>query len=318
MVFGFLNSLNLDESNDSHAENKTELLIMTIEIGQGRKDTIHVFEGDEPQDLARAFCSKHNLSPSIVLPLTQNIIANIEQVLTERSEIIQASQENKNLPLNEVQSVKNSKPPVFSNEKQQQKTPLGNYFSEPSKPSNKSSNYQEDLKTSNKENMGSAENWAGSRDAEAGGGTQLSGSKSQGSLKNSAYLRTRTPESNSRRPNAGKLPNDFQYLEEHMNRLFEQENQSNGNISWLTERPKLLPFFLDHQIIQRIMDKPLIGSKDGHMKYETFMMPSIYPNFCIALSLHSLLRSTKLVEILSRINISTRICQSMTDYIIRL
>ena len=233
----FSKTFKLDESNDSQekfADNKIELLIMTIEIGQGRKDTIHVFEGDDPQELARAFCTKHNLSTSIVIPLTQNIMANIEQVLSERNEAMRASNENKKSPLSEAQSTKNNMPPLpHSNEKKQQ-APIGNYFSEQSKSSSRASKYQEEVRNSNKENMGNNENWSGFKDGEYGGGeVQLnSGSKSQGSLRNSAYLRGRTPESTSRRQNAGKLPNEFQYLEEHMNRLFEQENYHNGNFRY--------------------------------------------------------------------------------------
>lgn len=65
-----------------------ELLIMTIEIGDGQKDTLRVFENDDPNDLAKEFCDKHGLNPNIVYPLAQNIYANMEQVLQERLEAL--------------------------------------------------------------------------------------------------------------------------------------------------------------------------------------------------------------------------------------
>lgn len=65
-----------------------ELLVMTIEIGNGQKDTIHVFENDDPNDLAYNFCEKHNLDSTIVFPLSQNIYTNMEQVINERVELL--------------------------------------------------------------------------------------------------------------------------------------------------------------------------------------------------------------------------------------
>jgi hypothetical protein len=65
-----------------------ELLIMTIEIGDGQKDTLRVFENDDPNELAKQFCEKHGLNPNIVYPLAQNIYANMEQVLQERLEAL--------------------------------------------------------------------------------------------------------------------------------------------------------------------------------------------------------------------------------------
>jgi len=63
-----------------------ELLIMTIEIGDGNRDTLRVFEDDDPYELARRFCELHQLNPQIVEPLAHNIYANIEKVLEERAQ----------------------------------------------------------------------------------------------------------------------------------------------------------------------------------------------------------------------------------------
>lgn len=63
-----------------------ELLIMTIEIGDGNRDTLRVFEDDDPYELAQRFCQIHQLNPQIVEPLAHNIYANIEKVLEERAQ----------------------------------------------------------------------------------------------------------------------------------------------------------------------------------------------------------------------------------------
>ena len=61
---------------------------MTIEIGNGQKDTIRVLENDDPNELAREFCNRHALNSSITFPLAQNIYSNMEQVINERAKMI--------------------------------------------------------------------------------------------------------------------------------------------------------------------------------------------------------------------------------------
>jgi hypothetical protein len=56
------------------------MLHMTVEIGDGRSDTIDVREGDEPRALADAFCRYHDLSVNVVEPLADHIKANIAQI----------------------------------------------------------------------------------------------------------------------------------------------------------------------------------------------------------------------------------------------
>jgi hypothetical protein len=77
-----------DNGKYSAEGEEKELLIMTIEIGDGQKDTLRVFENDDPNDLAKAFCDKHGLNPNIIYPLAQNIYSNMEQVLQERLEAL--------------------------------------------------------------------------------------------------------------------------------------------------------------------------------------------------------------------------------------
>ena len=90
------------DSNTSPQKDKyhrKELLVMTIEIGNGRQETIHIHENDDPANLAKEFCMLHGLSSSIVVPLAQNIHHNIEQVYKDREFQQQPTikEENENL-----------------------------------------------------------------------------------------------------------------------------------------------------------------------------------------------------------------------------
>jgi len=61
------------------------MLHMTVEIGDGRSDTIDVRDGDDPRALADAFCRMHDLSVNVVEPLSDHIKANIAQIKTPLS-----------------------------------------------------------------------------------------------------------------------------------------------------------------------------------------------------------------------------------------
>ena len=58
----------------------TELLVMTVEIGDGRQDTINIHEKDDCGLLARAFAQKHNLDSSLENNLAMLIKQNKEMV----------------------------------------------------------------------------------------------------------------------------------------------------------------------------------------------------------------------------------------------
>eukprot|EP00742_Colponemidia_sp_Colp-10_P009455 GILJ01010311.1.p1 GENE.GILJ01010311.1~~GILJ01010311.1.p1 ORF type:complete len:848 (-),score=134.53 GILJ01010311.1:87-2630(-) len=53
------------------------ILIMTVEIGDGKRDTIKVHAGDHPRVLAENFCHKHSLSADLLEPLTEHIRSNV-------------------------------------------------------------------------------------------------------------------------------------------------------------------------------------------------------------------------------------------------
>ena len=58
----------------------TELVVMTVEIGDGRKDVIRIHIGDDPDELAQVFAHKHGLDPHLQQNLALLIRQNKETV----------------------------------------------------------------------------------------------------------------------------------------------------------------------------------------------------------------------------------------------
>ena len=65
--------------NESYlGEDEMEVLIMDIEIGDGRHDEIRVKKGQLPSSVAHEFCKKHGLSYTIQAALAENIENNLK------------------------------------------------------------------------------------------------------------------------------------------------------------------------------------------------------------------------------------------------
>jgi hypothetical protein len=62
-----------------------EILVMTVNISETKKDKIIVHEFDKPELLAKDFIFKYNLNPSLVEPLTSEIIFNISDLCPVQS-----------------------------------------------------------------------------------------------------------------------------------------------------------------------------------------------------------------------------------------
>lgn len=61
------------------ADTRGELLLcMTIDLGEGKKDILNVYSYDDPKELARHFCIKHQLNLEAVDILTENILDNLK------------------------------------------------------------------------------------------------------------------------------------------------------------------------------------------------------------------------------------------------
>jgi hypothetical protein len=72
----FFSSLSADPMA-SDTEDGAVILITTVDIGDGMSDTITFRKGDLAEDVARDFCGKHGLPPSIVGPLATHIMDNL-------------------------------------------------------------------------------------------------------------------------------------------------------------------------------------------------------------------------------------------------
>ncbi|KXZ44639.1 hypothetical protein GPECTOR_64g133 [Gonium pectorale] len=60
------------------------LLVTTVDVGGGTSDRIEVRAGQNPEDVARAFCLRHNLPEGIVGPLAQHLEQNLRKAASRR------------------------------------------------------------------------------------------------------------------------------------------------------------------------------------------------------------------------------------------
>ncbi len=62
-----------------NTDSRPTLLVTTVDIGEGRQGRVEVRAGDNPIDVARAFCARHGLPEAIVLPLAQHLEDNLAE-----------------------------------------------------------------------------------------------------------------------------------------------------------------------------------------------------------------------------------------------
>ena len=55
------------------------VLVTTVDIGGGKSDKIEIRRGDDPADLARAFCERHGLPEGVLAPLTEHLLDNLRK-----------------------------------------------------------------------------------------------------------------------------------------------------------------------------------------------------------------------------------------------
>lgn len=67
-----------------------EILIMSVDLGDGRTGQITVHENDDPEYLAREFCVKFRLSEELVRPLTEQIEENVAELGVETAPLPQS------------------------------------------------------------------------------------------------------------------------------------------------------------------------------------------------------------------------------------
>ena len=57
---------------------KKPILIITVDIGAGKTGDINVFEDDKVEDLAAAFCARHDLSEALAPAIAKHIENNVD------------------------------------------------------------------------------------------------------------------------------------------------------------------------------------------------------------------------------------------------
>eukprot|EP00899_Mesostigma_viride_P024123 jgi/Mesvir1/4896/Mv11162-RA.6 len=70
-------SLPLSHEEDSGSLEHRVILVMTVEIEDGRSATIEVHDGDDPAEVAARFCAAHGLAAQIVEPLTEHLCSSV-------------------------------------------------------------------------------------------------------------------------------------------------------------------------------------------------------------------------------------------------
>ncbi len=55
------------------------VLVTTVDIGNGKSDRIEIRRGDDPADLALAFCQLHSLPEGVLGPLTEHLLDNLRK-----------------------------------------------------------------------------------------------------------------------------------------------------------------------------------------------------------------------------------------------
>ena len=73
----------LNNSNNLNMNRGQEILIMNVDISEGKKDKIIVHEFDSPELLAKEFVARYKLNPKIVEPLTREIYNNISDIVKQ-------------------------------------------------------------------------------------------------------------------------------------------------------------------------------------------------------------------------------------------
>ena len=72
------------EARSHSGQNRgSELLTITVEIGNGQKENIVIYENDDAQQISDAFCEKHNINEDLKVVFTNQITENIIQVKRE-------------------------------------------------------------------------------------------------------------------------------------------------------------------------------------------------------------------------------------------
>jgi len=70
-------------NNDDSFDRGREILVISVDIGDGRTGEMNIYEYDVPRKLAKDFCIKHELPDDVQDILTSHIVENIDALIKE-------------------------------------------------------------------------------------------------------------------------------------------------------------------------------------------------------------------------------------------
>ena len=98
----------MDKKGSQPNHDTSELMTITIEIGDGQNENIFVREGDDPKQLAREFAKKHGIGEQLTDLLAEQIQLNIESMVHNSSRAQPIQQVEYDEKLDEVMSLMSS------------------------------------------------------------------------------------------------------------------------------------------------------------------------------------------------------------------
>ena len=79
---------------------KKAVIVMKVDLGEGRRDEIHLHEGDDPAKVALDFCYKNQLEAKVIEPLTKNINYQMSNYLKQKDEKLRQRSSSRTLAVN--------------------------------------------------------------------------------------------------------------------------------------------------------------------------------------------------------------------------
>jgi len=74
-------------NNGDLSDRGREILVISVDIGDGRTGEMNIYEFDVPRKLAKDFCAKYELPEDVQDLLTSHIVENIDALIKEEKTV---------------------------------------------------------------------------------------------------------------------------------------------------------------------------------------------------------------------------------------
>ena len=75
------------------------IIVMKVDLGAGRRDEIHLYDGDDPAKVAFDFCYKNQLENKVIEPLTRNISYQMSNYLKQKEDRLRQRSSSRGPPV---------------------------------------------------------------------------------------------------------------------------------------------------------------------------------------------------------------------------